>query len=66
MFTSTCGYRPVFDYMNRKKIHLVLVKNENGLVVGIVTLEDIIEEILGEIHDEHDEVKTVTHEMDIL
>ena len=45
----------VFDNMNRKKVHLALVKDENALVVGIVTLEDIMEEIFGEIQDEHDD-----------
>ena len=41
--------------MQAEKFHLAMVADEYGLLAGLVTLEDCLEELVGEIGDEHDE-----------
>ena len=44
--------------MIRGRSHLAVVRDDSGATVGIVTLEDLLEELVGDIRDEHDEPVT--------
>jgi putative hemolysin len=41
--------------MLRERKHLAVVRDDAGATIGIVTLEDLLEELVGDIRDEHDE-----------
>jgi CBS domain containing-hemolysin-like protein len=44
----------LLERLRRQREHFGLVVDEHGTTVGLITLEDVLEEIVGEIEDEHD------------
>ena len=56
---ETLNIHTLFKMMQAKKSHMVIVVDEYGQTSGAVAMEDILEEIVGNIEDEHDEEETL-------
>ena len=53
--TETVYINDLFKKMQSKKSHLAMVVDEYGQISGLIAMEDILEELVGNIEDEHDE-----------
>ena len=61
---STLKLSKLLKLFQAQKTHLIIVLDEFGGTEGIATMEDVLEELVGEIYDEHDDVEQDTLIMD--
>jgi len=54
----------LFKLLKEKKVHLALLIDEYGGIEGLVTIEDLIEEIMGDIEDEYDQTQSTITQID--
>ena len=54
----------LLEEFRREKLHIAIVVDEFGGVAGLVTMEDLLEEIVGEIQDEYDEEEELVRQLD--
>ena len=60
---ETRNVNRLFNMMQKAKSHMVIVVDEYGQTSGIVAMEDILEEIVGDIEDEHDEEENMIEKL---
>lgn len=56
---ETVSAHRMLNLFRRKKVHMAVVVDEFGVAGGMLTLEDVLEELVGEIHDEFDQAETL-------
>ncbi|MBQ7409894.1 MAG: HlyC/CorC family transporter [Clostridia bacterium] len=62
--SETKPVNELFEELRKNRKQIAIVVDEYGGTAGVVTMEDILEEIVGEIYDEYDEVKMVYEKID--
>lgn len=58
LMPSTIELEPLMEALRRGGLQLAVLIDEFGGMQGIVTMEDLLEELVGEVHDEHDRIKS--------